>query len=346
MKNKRKKSRQKIVLIAIIILIIIAILGKERNEKKILPEISLNGQETIELTQDEKYEEQGAKAHKKNKDLSENIITDGEVNTSKPGTYTVKYKITDEEGKTQEVTRTVIVKEKEETEVINELIDKQGKLGSLPVLMYHFFYNAKAGESGKDANWTEVSDFENQMKYLSDNEFYFPSWEAVEKYVKGEESLPTKSVVVTIDDGDESFIKYAIPIIEKYNVKATSFVVTSWNGDWLPNQYKSDHLDFQSHSHDMHRAGANGKGRFVNLSYEEALKDVTTSRDIIGDATVFCYPFGHYNDTAKKVLKEAGYKLSFTTNGGRVKPNMDEYELPRVRISKGISLNSFMEKVK
>lgn len=217
----------------------------------------------------------------------------------------------------------------------------------LPVLMYHFFYDAKAGEKGPDNNWMEISAFEQQMKYLSENKFYFPSWSEVEAYINGTKTLPEKSVVITIDDGDESFIRLAIPIIEKYNVKATSFVVASWNGDWLPKTYKSSHMDFQSHSYDMHRAGTNGKGRFVNLSYKDALADVTKSKEMIGNnCTIFCYPFGHYNDTAIKVLKDAGYKLAFTTKGGRVYSGANKYQLPRVRISKGISLSAFKETVK
>ena len=114
----------------------------------------------------------------------------------------------------------------------------------------------------------------------------------------------------------------------------------------MPKQYKSAKLDFQSHSHDMHRAGANGKGRFVNLSYKDALEDVTKSKNIIGNCTIFCYPFGHYNDNAIKVLKEAGYKLAFTTKSGRVYPGANKYQLPRVRMVKGISMSAFKEAVK
>lgn len=211
--------------------------------------------------------------------------------------------------------------------------------------MYHFFYDASKGQKGADNNWMEISAFEKQMKYLADNNFYFPTWKEVEDYIDKKIELPSKSVVITIDDGDESFIKLAIPVIEKYNVKATSFVVTSWNGDWLPKTYKSNHLDFQSHSHDMHRAGANGKGRLVNLSYKEALEDVTKSKNIIGNCTVFCYPFGHFNSNSQKVLKDAGYNLAFTTNGGRVLPGANKFALPRVRMSKGISMQNFINSV-
>lgn len=264
------------------------------------------------------------------------------------GTYNMNYFVPNSSYyKTEEIKKVTVRKEEKTVATSSSSTTKVNKSKKgLPVLMYHFFYNEKTGGKGVDNNWMEISAFEQQMKYLVDNNYYFPSWEEVENYIDGKKSLPEKSVVITIDDGDESFIKLAIPIIQKYNVKVTSFVVTSWNGDWLPKQYKSSKLDFQSHSHDMHRSGANGKGRFVNLSYKEALEDVTKSKNIIGNSTVFCYPFGHYNDNAIKVLKDAGYKLAFTTNGGRVYPGQNKYKLPRVRISKGISIKAFAEAVK
>lgn len=271
---------------------------------------------------------------------SSNVAQKNSIVTENTITNTAKNDITNDSKETAILNTNTITTSSSET---TKLSTKRG----LPVLMYHFFYDKeKDGEKGKDNNCMEVSAFEAQMKYLSDNNYYFPSWQEVEDFIDKKIGLPEKSVVITIDDGDQSFINYAIPIIEKYNVKATSFVVTSWNGDWLPETYSSSHLNFQSHSHDMHRAGANGKGRFVNLSYADGLADVTKSKEIIGDCTIFCYPFGHYNDTAIKALKAAGYKLAFTTKGGRVYQGAKKFELPRVRMSKGISLSAFKEAVK
>lgn len=326
---------------------------------EIAPIITLNGEKEITINLNDNYKDDGCKAEDNiDGDITSKVTITGEVDTKKEGEYTINYTVEDSSNNKAEETRKVIVKKPEtkttstnptnsSTAVAVSTTNKttSSKRG-LPVLMYHFFYDAKAGEKGPDNNWMEVSAFEQQMKYLSDNNFYFPSWQEVEDYIDGKKTLPEKSVVVTIDDGDQTYIKYAIPIIEKYNVKATSFVVTSWNGDYLPKQYRSSHMDFQSHSHDMHRAGANGKGRFVNLSYKEALEDVTKSKNMIGNCTVFCYPFGHYNDTAIKTLKDAGYKLAFTTKGGRVYKGSKKFELPRVRMSKGISMSAFKEAVK
>lgn len=426
-----------LILIAIVITTTILIIQKEKREKTV-PTISLVGAETIELNLNETYEETGAKAYIKEENKTNSIITEGEVDTTKPGEYKVRYSIMNEKKtKANVVERKIIVKDnipptielKGEAEIsiyknakyeepgyiandncdgditskvaVSGTIDNSkvgeyeiiysvedsynnrveakrkvivkekpvekpnpstnsntnsgtdvssGKLNTkvrgLPVLMYHFFYDASKGQTGRDNNWMEISAFEEQMKYLVDNNYYFPSWDEVEAFIDGNRSLPEKSVVITIDDGDQTFIDLAIPVIEKYNVKATSFVVTSWNGDWLPKTYHSNHMDFQSHSHDSHRSGSNGRGRLVNMSYEEAVQDVTKSKNIIGNCKVFCYPFGHFNDTSIKALKDSGYALAFTTQGGRVYPGANKFALPRVRMSKGVSLNTFIDKVK
>ena len=221
-------------------------------------------------------------------------------------------------------------------EIVNELKD------GLPVLMYHFFYD-NVTYWPEDTNWLYINDFEEHLKYLTENDFYFPTWEEVEEYIDGTAKLPEKSVVITVDDGDASFFDLAVPMLQKYKVPATIFVITEWYG-W---RYDKDmaYVNFQSHSHSMHEAGANGKGRIVNWSKEEILEDIEKNRNEIGYATVFCYPFGHYNDTAIEALKEAGFKLAFTIEGGRVYPGDNKFALPRVRVTAGNSLNYFKSSV-
>ena len=225
---------------------------------------------------------------------------------------------------------------------------KQSQERGLPVLMYHFFYDSKAGETARDNNFIEIHDFEEQIKYLAENEYYVPTWDEVSGYISGDNGLPAKSVVITVDDGDESFFRLAVPVLEKYNFKATSFVITSWYGYQVASYQSSKSIDFQSHSDNMHISGTGGKGLFLSISYEDACKDLEVSRSILGgdSCKVFCYPFGHFNDRCKEILKDCNYTLAFTTQGGRVFPGDDPYELPRVRMSKGESLNSFINKVK
>ena len=78
----------------------------------VAPIIDLNGEATMQLTPNSNYEEKGAKAQdEKDGDLTENIKTEGTVDTSKEGTYTITYKVSDKSGNEAVAKRTVLVKQ-------------------------------------------------------------------------------------------------------------------------------------------------------------------------------------------------------------------------------------------
>ena len=346
-KNKKKKKlRIARIALLVIILAIIAIvikliffnkkpkdLGTEVVSKNTVehqdnehPTIELKGKEKNILAVGRKYIEEGAIATDNiDGDISSKIITKGTVDTSKVGNYEITYEVQDEKGNKAETKRTV--------KVVSPLGNK-----GLPVLMYHFFYDKNVSK-GTDDNWVEISKFEEQIKYLAENDFYLPTWEEVEEYIDGKIELPEKSVVITVDDGDDSFFELAVPVLQKYNIDATSFIITAWYGGRANDKQKN--VSYQSHSEDMHKGGANGKGVALSWSYEDIVKDVKQSKAVLGgDATVFCYPFGHYGDTVIKALKDTGYKLAFTTEAGRVYKGNNKYALPRVRV---MGRNSYAE---
>lgn len=232
-------------------------------------------------------------------------------------------------------------RENQRKEKIN-LYGKNSK--GIPVLMYHFFYDKSLGEKGIDNNFLEISKFEQHLDYLKKNDFYFPTFEELELYINGKIDLPNKSVILTVDDGNDTFFRLAIPIIEKYKIPVTSFVITnscSYNID----DYKSDYVHFESHSNDMHKSGKNGKGLFVNLDYKTAYQDIQNSIKILDSNSAFCYPFGHYNEISKKVINDSDFKVAFTTKYGRVKVNSDRLALPRIRILRDDTLKDFIAKV-
>lgn len=217
------------------------------------------------------------------------------------------------------------------------------KAKSLSILMYHFFYDSAAGGTGEDGNWVDTKTFEDHIKYLSDNKYYFPTWDEVEQFIAGNISLPEKSIVITADDGNPSFFNLAVPILVKYKVPATSFLITSWTD---PKNINTDKnlITFMSHSHAMHDGGCEGGhgGLFRCLEHDKAIADLETSKGIIGGGDVFCYPFGDYTDQSIQELKEAGFKVAVTTEYGKAEPGMNPLLLPRIRISQSTDLNSFI----
>lgn len=77
------------------------------------PEITLNGNDTINITVGDQYNDEGARATDNyDKDITKKIKTNGEVDTSKEGSYTITYSVKDSSNNENKITRTVNVSKK------------------------------------------------------------------------------------------------------------------------------------------------------------------------------------------------------------------------------------------
>ena len=334
------------------------------------PEIILNGSEEITLMEGETYTELGYSAKDDiDGDITSNVSINSNVDTKSPGVYEITYKVTDSSGNESVKKRSIIVKEKPVVVVSNsnsnitsnKVSNKTSNKGStstvtkknnsgtgkgLPILMYHYFYDKNNPPKDKtlNSNYMEIHAFEEQMKYLHDAGFYFPTWQEVADFVDGKITLPSNSVVVTVDDGQKSFFDLAIPVLEKYNVKATGFIITSkdWIVDKLP-RFRSNNIQFQSHTHDMHRGGCSGGhgGRFRCIDHTTGVNDLKKSIQLLGANDAIAYPYGDVTDNTLSITKEAGFKVGVTTVNAKAKKGMDKLQLPRVRMSRGVSLSTF-----
>ena len=340
--GRRNKNALLVLILMVLIVVAAFMFFKNKNQEKkgedvdtsakqekidsVAPEIVLNDEKTI-LAVGEKYTVKATAKDDVDGDITSKIQF-SEIDTSKEGEYNITLSVSDNAGN--------------KTEKVQKVIVRQELSNGLPVLMYHFFYD-NVKYSKRDNNWLKAEDFEAQLKYMTENDFYFPTWDEVSNYIDGKIKLPSKSVVLTVDDGDDSFFDVAVPLLQKYKVPATSFVITAWYGQRYDANMK--YVVWESHSSNMHEPGANGKGRMVNWTYDEIVGDLKASSEALGGANVFCYPFGHYNDTAIKALKDTNYILAFTVEGGRVKKNADKYKLPRVRVTDGNSLKYFISSI-
>lgn len=231
---------------------------------------------------------------------------------------------------------------KDEIEVVDSNNTDLENAKDVPIILYHFFHDHNRYENMTTVISMRIDKFEEQMKFLSDNDFLTLKMKDLEDYIDGKIQIRENSVVITIDDANESVFSLAQPVIEKYNINATVFAITSWNENYI--DLATDNIEIHSHTHNMHITGkCNGGqgGLFKCVDYNTGLEDLKKSSSLLNNTTYLAYPFGEYTDLSIKLLKDAGYTMALTTNYGKAKVGDNKLLLPRIYMYNEYSLNTF-----
>ncbi|MCW4644234.1 polysaccharide deacetylase family protein [Bacillus safensis] len=240
--------------------------------------------------------------------------------------------VKEEKGQTKDI------QQKKETAVIEtKTWMKQKEPVELPILMYH---SISSGNSLR----VPKSEFASHMKWLKENDYVTLSPEEVYRVFTTNSMPSKKSVLITFDDGYTDNYTKAFPILKQYGMKATIFMIEQSIG--RPNHLTDEQMDeMMAHgisieSHTIHHLELN---RLSKQQQEEELKGSKTFFDqqFSQRTRMVSYPVGRYNEETLKLAKEAGYQMAVTTEPGHAKKEQGMMSLHRVRISPGLSPESF-----
>ena len=308
---------------------------------KMDPVIELKGEHEIATKLGEPWEDPGFDAKDDDgTDLTSKVKVDTSA-LNKAGKGQVTYTVADPSGNTTRISREVKVEANTDYET-----------PGLPICMYHYVYDENDPPEDlhkRYGNYVSAQALEEELNWLNSEGYYYPTWDEVRAYVDGELLLPEKSVVITFDDGEMSFLLNGIPVLEKCHVPATSFLITKNKGAEKAARFASEYVTYQSHSHNMHRTGGSigHGGIFTALPKEEAVADLQQSIELCGgNKDAFAYPYGDYNEATHVALEEIGFKCAVTTQPGKARPGDDPLLLPRQRMVLDQSLQSFQNKVR
>ena len=227
----------------------------------------------------------------------------------------------------------------------------------IPVLAYH----AVSAGSEKPTTGLCVSevDFEEQMKYLSDNGFTTVTMDEFRQWHAGKKEFPPKSCLITFDDGLDSVYYLAYPILKKYDQAATLFVIGHRIGDktdpFDPDSEESHYVgrdvidkvraeyprfEFESHTYNMHKR-INGRKPVNVLNYDEMVAD--SKKNASFGFTYMAYPWGAYNESMQKALEDTGYEMAFAYRPYRYTTRDDDpYAISRIKVNGTKSIDKFI----
>jgi peptidoglycan/xylan/chitin deacetylase (PgdA/CDA1 family) len=201
----------------------------------------------------------------------------------------------------------------------------------LPTLMYH-----QIVDGGHDNNVTSPATFESQLKALKDAGYYTVTPAEAYEILTTNKKPAQKMVWLTFDDGAIDFYNTVYPLLKKYNMKATSFLVTGemteashFSVAQMKEMAQSGLVSFESHTQN-HRdlSTLNEASQMAELKQSKEELD----RDLGQNTTVICYPSGKNNEITEKVAKELGYKLGLTVNYGYAANSDGLFKLARMRM--------------
>lgn len=214
--------------------------------------------------------------------------------------------------------------------------DTSAKSISLPVIMYHSLLKDERLH-GDYVISPEL--FSSDVRYLKDNGYKIIGTQELLAYCEGKLDLPDKCVMLTFDDGYYNNYLYAYQTAKEENIKfvlspiaintdiqteaehlSPSYSHCTWAQ--LKEMAQSGHVEIMSHSYDMHQNSARKGTQIMPNEHLEKYKSVLSAdltkaqerfKEELGITPIgFTYPFGAVCDEARQVIKEMGFKLSFS----------------------------------
>lgn len=210
---------------------------------------------------------------------------------------------------------------------------------NVPIIMYHYIeYNRDSKDTIRISLTITPYWFEKQILWLKEEGYTIIPLEDLVMAKNGQKQIPAKSIVLTFDDGYEDFYTDAWPVLKKYQVPATIYVISKFLD--RPNYLRTWQLvQMATDSGRLISVGAHTR-HHINLKQSSSsaiLSEIADSKrdleEIINQPVIhFAYPYGAYDSQAEEMVISAGFLSAATTQFGQVGAKTDMFALPRIRV--------------
>ena len=225
----------------------------------------------------------------------------------------------------------------------------------IPILLYHDFVATVPDSDPDNFNYINTpQSFEENIKVLLENGYTFISFQELNDAINGKISLPEKPILINFDDGYYSNYEYVFPILKKYNVKASIFVVTDKIGkevdgkrylSWEQCKEIQDSGLIEIFSHSKRHVF------YDRLPVRMIRDDVIESYKIIEEnlgsknLKVFAYPYGAYTKESVWALKLNGIDMQVYDLGMNYSNDFNADYIKRINIPCEMTGSEIIEEI-
>jgi glycosyltransferase involved in cell wall biosynthesis len=226
----------------------------------------------------------------------------------------------------------------------------------VPVLMYHAFSEDEEG----DRYVISRRRFAQQLRLLKALRYRVLDFEELARVLRDGEAPPSRSVVLTIDDGYADNLAIALPLLARYRTPATLFLVSQRLGSW--NEWTSRGAVAKRPLLSVEEV-EQIRGKWVAIgAHTRTHPELTTLRgDALAAETAgskqdleaqlgapcptFAYPYGKFDPEVVAATGAAGYTAACTVESRLARLGDDPLEIPRLEIRGSDSLRTFLRKL-
>ncbi|HEX3391458.1 MAG TPA: polysaccharide deacetylase family protein [Solirubrobacteraceae bacterium] len=220
---------------------------------------------------------------------------------------------------------------------------------SVPILMYHVINPPPTGAKFPGL-YVAPEELSEQMDALARAGFHAVTMDQMlANWMRGGSLGPGKPVVLSFDNGYQSQLTNAEPILRRHgwvgveNIQLTGLppsqggLSTAQVAELVADGWE---LDTQGISH----------ADLIAISPSALHEQVFVAREQLQSryhvpVNWFCYPSGHYDQAVVEAVKAAGFVGSTTVVPGWASPSGDSYRLPRLRVLGGTSGQALVSQI-
>jgi peptidoglycan/xylan/chitin deacetylase (PgdA/CDA1 family) len=211
----------------------------------------------------------------------------------------------------------------------------------VPVLGYH-----SISDEYRDGTlrWSvSPADFDEQMALILARGHTPLTVSRYAAALRGEAPLPPRPVLITFDDGFADLAETALPVLIRYGLRATAYVITSRLGVQPPpggdptlcwdrlRELRTYGVEIGSHSRTHHALDC--------LRPRELRLEIARSRRELEDGlqasvSSFAYPYGYHSPAVRRAVRAAGYSSACAVKNALSHEEDDVFAIARVLIER------------